>query len=121
MKVQEKHGKVTQNMHGASRNYRYVWDISVPRSCRAAHEVSKVEHKEGRRTSHSYCSWTHGPRWTTHGTSGRRPWRWKGSRRWFPFRQGAGAASPGSPDLQMAAAEVQRGDWEKNFDPRGFL
>src|ERR1041384_4110993 len=23
MKVQEKHGKVTQNMHGASRNYRY--------------------------------------------------------------------------------------------------
>src|ERR1044071_6050193 len=28
MKVQEKHGKVTQNMHGASRNYRYVWDVS---------------------------------------------------------------------------------------------
>src|SRR3954462_5644216 len=83
MKVQEKHGKVTQNMHGASRNYRYVWDISVPRSCRAAHEVSKVEHKQGRRTSHIYWSWTHGPRWTTHGTSGRRPWRWRGSRRWF--------------------------------------
>ena len=28
-KVQPKHGKVTQNMHGASRNYRYVWDVSV--------------------------------------------------------------------------------------------
>ena len=30
IKVQSKHGKVTQNMHGASRNYRYVWDVSVP-------------------------------------------------------------------------------------------
>ena len=29
MKVQAKHGKVTQNMHGASRNYRYVWDVSL--------------------------------------------------------------------------------------------
>ena len=28
MKVQVKHGKVTQNMRGASRNYRYVWDVS---------------------------------------------------------------------------------------------
>ena len=28
MKVQANHGKVTQNMHGASRNYRYVWDVS---------------------------------------------------------------------------------------------
>src|SRR3954469_2581583 len=28
MKVQAKHGKVTQNMHGANRNYRYVWDVS---------------------------------------------------------------------------------------------
>src|SRR3954468_19822258 len=32
MKVQEKHGKVTQNMHGASRNYRYVWDVSIVHS-----------------------------------------------------------------------------------------
>src|SRR4051812_24612130 len=31
MKVQAKHGKVTQNMHGASRNYRYVWDVSLMR------------------------------------------------------------------------------------------
>src|SRR3954465_4168708 len=29
MKVQAKHGKVTQNMHGASKNYRYVWDVST--------------------------------------------------------------------------------------------
>ena len=28
-KVQPKHGKGTQNMHGASRNYRYVWYISA--------------------------------------------------------------------------------------------
>ena len=28
MKVQAKHGKVTQIMHGESRNYRYVWDVS---------------------------------------------------------------------------------------------
>src|SRR3954469_16629527 len=29
------------------------------------------------------------------------------------FRQGAGAASPSSPDLETAAAAVQRGDWVK--------
>src|SRR3954471_19459735 len=28
MKVHAKHGKITQIMHGASRNYRYVWDVS---------------------------------------------------------------------------------------------
>src|SRR6187399_2503048 len=55
----------------------------VPRSCRAAHEVSSVKNKEGRRTSHSYWSWTHGPRETTHGSSGRRPWWWRSSRWWF--------------------------------------
>ena len=37
------------------------------------------------------------------------------------FEQGAGAASPGSPDLEMAAAVVQRGDGKKGFDIRGFL
>jgi len=37
------------------------------------------------------------------------------------LRQGAGTASPGSPDLEMAAVAVQRDDWEKNFDIRGFL
>src|SRR4051794_5659837 len=34
------------------------------------------------------------------------------------FRQGAGAASPGSPDLEMAAAVVQRGVREKEIDIR---
>src|SRR3954466_2151918 len=29
MEVQAKHGKVTQTMHGASKNYRYVWDVSI--------------------------------------------------------------------------------------------
>src|SRR4051812_30342464 len=30
MKVQAKHVKVTQNMHGGNKNYRYVWDVSPP-------------------------------------------------------------------------------------------
>ena len=36
------------------------------------------------------------------------------------FRQGAGAASPGSPDLETAAAAIQRGGREKEIDIRGF-
>ena len=37
------------------------------------------------------------------------------------FRQGAGAASPGSPDLETAAAAaIQRGVREKEIDIRGF-
>ena len=36
------------------------------------------------------------------------------------FRQGAGAASPGSPDLETAATAVQRGVREKEIDIRGF-
>ena len=36
------------------------------------------------------------------------------------FRQGAGAASSGSPDLKTTAAAEQRGDREKGFCPRGF-
>jgi len=35
-------------------------------------------------------------------------------------RQGAGAASPGSPDLETAAAAVQRGVRKKEIDIRGF-
>src|SRR4051812_13943823 len=42
-----------------------------------------MKNKEGRRTSHSYSSWTHGLRWTTHGSSGKHPWWWRSSRRWF--------------------------------------
>ena len=40
-----------------------------------------MKHKIGEKTSHSYCSWTHGPRRTTHGTFGKRPWWWISSRR----------------------------------------
>src|SRR4051812_41658867 len=40
-----------------------------------------MKNKEGRRTSHSYLSWTHCPRWTTHGSSEKRPWWWRSSRR----------------------------------------
>ena len=63
----------------------------------------KWKHKEGRGTSHSYWSRTHGPRGTTHGTSRRRPWLWMVYRRGSSFRQGAGAASPDSPNLETAA------------------
>ena len=37
------------------------------------------------------------------------------------LRHGAGTASPGSPDLETAAAAVQRGDREKDLYIRGFL
>ena len=45
---------------------------------------------------------------------------------WYPeggssFRQGAEAASPGSPDLETVVAAVQRGEREKQIDIRGFL
>ena len=40
-----------------------------------------MKHKIGEKTSHSYLSWTHGPRRTTHGTSEQRPWQWRNSRR----------------------------------------
>src|SRR3954463_3692749 len=36
------------------------------------------------------------------------------------FRQGAGAASPGSPNLETVAAAVQRGVREKEIDIRDF-
>src|ERR1041385_576431 len=35
----------------------------------------------GEKTSHSYWSWTHGPRGTSHDTSGKRSWGWRSSRR----------------------------------------
>src|ERR1041385_5980829 len=40
-----------------------------------------MKNKEGRRTSHSYRSRTHGPRKTTHETSGKHPWWRRDSRR----------------------------------------
>ena len=36
------------------------------------------------------------------------------------LRQGAGTASPRSPDLEMVAAEQIR-DWKKGLAPEGFL
>src|SRR3954467_12335250 len=81
----------------------------------------KWKHKEGRGTSNSYWSRTHGPRGllTTHpgGIHGNG---------WSPgggssVRQGAGTASPGSPDLETAVAAVQRGERERQIDIRGFL
>ena len=46
MKFHAKHGKVTQIMHGASRNYRYVWDVSNPHTSKDmvefVHEVHPV-------------------------------------------------------------------------------
>src|ERR1041385_4264420 len=39
-----------------------------------------MKNKEGRRTSHSYSSRTHGPKETTHETSGKHPW-WRGDSR----------------------------------------
>ena len=38
----------------------------------------------------------------------------------FSFRQGAGAASPSSPDLETTAAAEQRGIREKGIRIRGF-
>ena len=38
----------------------------------------------------------------------------------FSFRQGAGAASPGSPDLETVAAAILRGVRESQIDIRGF-
>ena len=37
------------------------------------------------------------------------------------FRQGVGAASPGSPELETATEVVQREDGKRYFDIRGFL
>src|SRR3954469_3531067 len=47
IKVQPNHGKSTQNMHGASRNYRYVWDGSdAHQPC--MHGSPGVRRKRGR-------------------------------------------------------------------------
>ena len=48
----------------------------------------------------------HGDGWSPEGSSS--------------FRQGAGAASPGSLDLETAAPAIQRGVHEKEIDIRGF-
>src|SRR4051812_21205487 len=93
----------------------------MPRSCEAAHEDSKVKVQEGGEIHH--IATDHGPMVQgglltahpggVHGDGG-------SPRGGVSFRQGAGAASPGSPDLETATAAKQRGFREKGFLIRGF-
>src|SRR3954463_15095886 len=73
----------------------------------------KWKHKEGRKTSHSYWSWTHGPRGTTHGTSGRRPWRWRVSRRWFLLPSGCRGSFSWQPRSWNGGGGGTERRWEK--------
>ena len=90
----------------------------MPRSCEAAHEDSKVEAQRGGEIHHiatdlgpmvqgglltAQTGGVHGYGWSPGGG--------------FSFQQGAGAASPGSPDLETAAAAEQRGI--RGFYPEG--
>src|SRR3954462_9849503 len=93
----------------------------MPRSCEAAHEDLKVKAQEGGEIHH--IATDHGPMvqgglLTAHpgGVHG-----YGGSPRGgVSFRQGAGAASPSSPDLETVAAAEQRGFPEKGIRIRGF-
>src|ERR1043165_2440390 len=93
----------------------------MPRSCEAAHEDSKVEAQRGGEIHH--IATDHGPMvqgglLTAHpGSVHGYGWSPGGG---ISFRQGAGAASLGSPDLETAAAAEQRGVREKGFLSRGF-
>src|SRR4051812_2276121 len=93
----------------------------MPRSCEAAHEDSKVEAQEGGETHH--IATDHGPmvqgELLTAHPGGVHGYEWSPGGG-VSFRQGAGAASPGSPDLETAAAAEQRGLREKGFRLRGF-
>src|SRR3954468_2102281 len=93
----------------------------MPRSCEAAHEDSKVKAQEGGEIHH--IATDHGPTvqgglLTAHsgGVHGYGGSPGGG----VSFRQGAGAASPGSPDLETAAAAEQRMFHEKGFCFQGF-
>src|ERR1043165_4472149 len=93
----------------------------MPRSCEAAHEDSKMEAQKGGEIHH--IATDHGPMVqgglvTAHpGSVHGYGWSPRGG---VSFRQGAGAASPGSPNLETAATEEQRGFREKGFLIRGF-
>src|ERR1043165_6453007 len=58
-----------QTQHNNSRKLHRCLD-----HVRQLTRTRKWKHKGGRDSSHSYWSRTHGPRGTTHGTYGRRPW-----------------------------------------------
>ena len=92
----------------------------MPRSCEAAHEDSKVEAQRGGEIHH--IATDHGPMdqggLLTAQTRGVHGYGWSPGGV-ISFRQGAGAASPGSRDLETAAAE-QRGSREKGIRLRGF-
>ena len=93
----------------------------MPRSCEAAHEDSKVKAQEGGEIHH--IATDHGPMvqgglLTAH-TGGGHGYGWSPGGG-ISFQQGAGAASPGSPDLETVAAAGQRGFHEKGFLFRGF-
>ena len=93
----------------------------MPRSCETAHEDSKVAAQRGGEIHH--IATDHGPMvqgglLTAH-TGGVHGYGWSPGGG-FTFRQGAGAASPGSPDLETAAAAEQRGSREKGIHIRGF-
>src|SRR4051812_47426894 len=95
----------------------------MPRSCEAAHEESKVKAQEGGGRDSSQAT-DHGPMvqvgiLTAHpgGVHGDGGSPGGGG----SFRQGVGAASPGSSDLETAAAVEQRGFREKGFWCRVFL
>src|ERR1041385_1429609 len=93
----------------------------MPRSCEAAHEDSKVEAQKGGEIHHiatGHGSMVQGGLLTVH-PGGVHGYGWS-PRGGSSFRQGAGAASPGSPDRETAAAAVQRGVRDKEIDIRGF-
>src|SRR3954471_23509155 len=80
----------------------------------------KWKHKEGRVTSHSYWSRTHGPRGTTHGTSGRRPWLWMVSRRGIRgLNRGEGGNREGPQGSQEGARHGL--GWGRAKDPSRVL
>src|SRR3954462_1991194 len=93
----------------------------MPRSCEAAHEDSKVEAQRGVEIHH--IATDHGPmvqgELLTAHTGGVHGYGWSPGGG-FSFWQGAGAASPGSPDLETSAAAEQRGFRQKGFLFRGF-
>src|SRR3954470_4678714 len=81
----------------------------------------KWKHKGGRRTSHSYWSRTHGPRWTTHGTYGRRPWLWMVSRRGDLSPAGCRSSFFGNSDLKNGGGGRTVGVPPKRTLVSGFL
>src|ERR1043165_10315055 len=93
----------------------------MPRSCEAAHEDSKVEAQRGGEIHH--IATDHGPmvqgELLTAHTGGVHGYGWPPGGG-FSFRQGAGAASPGSPDHETAAGAEQRGVREKGIRLGGF-